>query len=211
VINAEPFPSDSGRCLVFRSDGNLDNNTPSHPHYDVSHPGPGFENADGSDEIFFYGKINGGFDFPQNGVFTQVSNGPAGTTSSHPVINGYYFPRQCQTVAYQSDHNQLNTGVAGQLIWIYNTPSSALEEIGAAEIPHGWPPGTYSNPMISGASPFARGPHIVFESAPDLWNNLCHGEPLSTGAAFHPRMTQYTNDRLRVPRSASRRSATAAA
>jgi len=193
VINAEPFASDSGRCVVFRSNGNIDNNTPSNPHYDVSHPGPGFSNPDGSNEIFFYGKINGGTDFPQNAVFTQVSNGPAGTTSSHPVVNGYYFPRQCSTVAFQSDYNQLATGVTGQLIWIYNTPSSALEEIAAAEIPHGWPAGTYRNPMISGASPFARGPHIVFEAVPDLWNNLSTGVNLFDWRAFHPRMTQYTN------------------
>lgn len=193
VVNGEPFTSDSGRCLVFRSNGDLDDNKPSNPHYDPGHPGPGFSNPDGSDEIFLYGKINGGAGYPYNATFAQVSNGPAGTTSSHPVINGYYFPRQCQTTAFQSDHDQLGGGHTGRGIYIYKMPASSLEAITAAEIPHGFPDGIYGNPSISGASPFARGPHVVFESEPDLWNNDSKGTNIFDWRDFHPRMTQYTN------------------
>ena len=193
VANAEPFTSDSGRCLVFRSNGDLNNNLPSHPHYDDSHPGPGYSNPDASNEIFLYGKLDDALDYPYTAVFTQVSNGPAGTTSSHPVINGYYFPRQCQTTAFQSDYDQIGQGLTGQGIYIYKMPMSALEPITAAEIPMGFPDGIYRNPMISGASPFARGPHIVFESEPDLWRNLSEGTNIFDWRDFHPRMTQYTN------------------
>lgn len=192
VVNGEPFPSDGGRCVVFRSSGNLNDNTPVHPHYDSSHPGPGFSNPDGSAEIFIYGKLEGA-EYPYNAVFTQVSNGPAGTTSSRPVINGYYFPRQCQTTAFQSDHDQLGGGHVGQGIYIYKMPMSALEPITANEIPMGFPPGNYRNPMISGASPFARGPHIVFESDPDLWRNESEGTNIFDWRDFHPRMSQFTN------------------
>ncbi len=193
VVNAEPFNSDSGRCLVFSSNGNLDNNEEGHPHYDGAHPGPGFSNPDGSREIFLYGKLDDALDYPYTAVFTQVSDGPMGTTSSHPVINGYYFPRQCQTLAYQSDHDQHNTGFLGQGIYIYKMPASALEPITAAEIPMGFPDGIYRNPMISGASPFARGPHIIFESEPDLWRNQSGGTNIFDWRDFHPRMTQFTN------------------
>ena len=193
VVNGEPFTSDSGRCLVFRSNGDLDNNTSQNPHYDSSHPGQAFLNPDGSDEIFLYGKMNGGLDFPYNATLEQVSNGPMGSTSSHPVINGYYFPRQCQTTAFQSDHDQFNAGHTGRGIYIYKMPLSSLEPITAAEIPMGFPDGIYSNPNISGASPFARGPHVLFESEPDLWRNLSTGNNIFDWRDFHPRMTQYTN------------------
>jgi hypothetical protein len=76
VVNAEPYASDSGRCLVFRSNGDLDDNDGS----DVGNPGADFSNADGSDEIFNldFGEV----EFSRDGwVTTQVSNGPAGTTS----------------------------------------------------------------------------------------------------------------------------------
>jgi len=193
VVNAEPYTSDSGRCLVFRSNGDLNNNVPSHPHFNSDHPGPGYSNPDGSAEVFLYGKLDNKDDFPYNGVVTQVSNGPSGTTSSHPVINGYWFARQCQTTAFQSDHDQLGQGLTGQGIYIYKMPMSALEPITAAEIPMGFPDGIYSNPNISAASPFARGPHIVFESAADLWRNESQGTDIFDWRDFHPRMTQFTN------------------
>jgi hypothetical protein len=193
VVNDEPFTSDSGRCLVFRSNGDLDNNDPGNPFYESDHPGPGYSNPDGSDEVFLYGKLDNKTDFPNTGTYTQVSNGPVGTTSSHPVINGYYFPRQCQTTAFQSDFDQLGTGFSGQGIYIYKMPMSALEPITAAEIPNGFQPGIYRNPNISGASNFARGPHIVFESEPDLWLNDSGGTNIFDWRDFHPRMTQYTD------------------
>jgi hypothetical protein len=46
--------------------------------------------------------------------------------------------------------------------------------------------------MISAASAFARGPHIVFESEPDLWNNGSVGTNIFDYRVFHPRMTQYS-------------------
>jgi hypothetical protein len=194
VVNAEPFVSDSGRCVVFRSNGNLQNNSESHPFYDPEHPGPGYTNPDGSDEIFIYSKIESQPNYPYNAVFTQISNGPAGTTSSHPVVGGYYFPRQCQTSAYQSDHDQLGNGNVGQFIYMYRMPASAIEEfVHSEEIPLGVPPGIYRNPFISSPSPFARGPHIVFESEPDLWNNGSVGTNIFDYRVFHPRMTQYSN------------------
>ena len=193
VVNGDPFPSDSGRCLVFRSNGNLNNNIPSHPHYDPAHPGPGYSNPDGSAEVFIYGKLDADVDYPYNNVFTQVSNGPVGTTSSKPVMNGYYWPRQCASTAFQSDHDQEGGGHVGTRIYLYKMPMSSIEAITAAEIPNGFPPGNYTNPMISAASPFARGPHIVFESEPDLWRNESEGVNIFDWRDFHPRMTQFTN------------------
>ena len=195
VVNADPFTSDSGRCLVFRSNGNLNNNSPSHPHFDTQHPGPGYSNADGSDEVFIYGTLDGTFEFPHNGVYTQISNGPIGTTSSKPVLGGYIFSKQCQTGAYQSDHDQLGTGNTGTHIYMYNWPASEVEQefLLADEIPNGVPDGVYENASISQASPFARGPHIVFETNSDLWNNASTGTDIFDYRAFHPRMTQFTN------------------
>ena len=77
---------------------------------------------------------------------------------------------------------------------MYRRPASAVEEMASPrEIPLGFPPGVYQNPHISSASPFARGPHIVFESGPDLWNNGSAGVDVFDYRVFHPRMTQYTN------------------
>ncbi|MFN2377915.1 MAG: hypothetical protein ABR538_15380 [Candidatus Binatia bacterium] len=194
VVNGEPFASDSGLCLVFSSNGNLDNNLPSNPNYDSNHPGPGFTNPDGSREVFYYGKLKGKTaGYPYDATTVQVSNGPGGTSSGHPAVGGYWFPRQCQTVAYHSDHIQIGQGVVGQGIYVYKTPASALEEVVAAEIPNGFPDGIYANPSISQASPFARGPHVVFEGEPDLWNNGSLGHNIYNWRDFHPRMTQYTN------------------
>jgi hypothetical protein len=193
VQNGDPFTSDSGRCMVFRSNGNIGNNIPSNPHYSSEHPGPGYTNPDGSYEVFLYGRIDSTDNFPHNATFTQISNGPSGTTSAKPVIGGYWFARQCQTSAYQSDHDQLGSGLVGQHIYTYQMPASAIELIFAAEIPYGLPPGTYKNSSISQASPFARGPHIVFETDADLWNNGSLGTDIFDFRAFHPRMTQFTN------------------
>jgi hypothetical protein len=195
VDNGDPFLSDSGRCMVFRSNGDLENNVESNPYFDVDHPGAGYTNPDGSMEVFLYGTLEQSFEYPHNATYSQVSNGPAGTTSEKPVIGGYIFSRQCQTTAFQSDHDQLGTGLVGQHVYQYNWPSSELvqEFPEADEIPHGLPPGTYGNASISQASPFARGPHIVFESEADLWNNGSLGTDIFDFRAFHPRMTQYTN------------------
>jgi hypothetical protein len=193
VVNLQPYTSDSGRCLVFASTGDLDNNEPGHPHYDGEHTGPGFSNPDGSQEVFLYGKLDDAIDYPYTAVFTQVSDGPVGTVSGHPVINGYYFPRQCQTLAYESTHDQIGQGLTGQGIYVYKMPANGLEPVVAAEIPMGFPDGIYRSPNISAASPFARGPHIIFEAEPDLWRNQSGGTNIFDWRDFHPRMTQFTN------------------
>ncbi|MEE8312209.1 MAG: hypothetical protein V3R77_08125, partial [Candidatus Binatia bacterium] len=84
VTNGKPFVSDSTRCIVFESNGDLDDNTTGNPNYDDDHPGPGFSNIDGSQEIFIMSKISGEGGFPVGHTFTQVSNGPAGTFSRNP-------------------------------------------------------------------------------------------------------------------------------
>jgi len=197
VVNSEPFLSDSSRCLVFSSTGDLDDNHTSNPYYSEDHPGPGYSNADGSQEVFLYGKISGEQGYPHNATFAQISNGPPGTVSSHPVIGGYWYARQCQTTAYQSTHDQIpDDGVdqVGQHIYEYKMPASAVSNLIAAENEDiGLPAGTYKNPHISSASPFARGPFIVFESDADLWNNQSVGNDIFRYRVFHPRMTQYTN------------------
>lgn len=194
VVNADPFTSDSGRCLVFTSNADLDNNNPSNPHYDSNRPGPGHTNPDSSNEVFLYGLLDGTFEFPFNGTFTQLSNGPSGTTSNKPVVGGYIFSRQCQTAAFQSDYDQSGTGLTGQIVFVYNAPDSSIEVMNSEEIAaHGLPSGMYQNPAISEASPFARGPNLVFESSADVWNNGSTGNEVYNFRLFHPRVSQYTN------------------
>ena len=112
IVNAEPYASDGGRCLVWRSNGDLDDNDGNDP----GNPGAGNSNADGSDEIFM-------MRFEDNALTdrmtTQVSNGPAGTTSSNPLVGGYWFPRQCRSTIFQSDHDQLGNGSVGSHIYDY--------------------------------------------------------------------------------------------
>jgi hypothetical protein len=195
VINSDPYPSDSGKCIVFSSNGNLDNNDGT---LDTNNPGTGFSNTDGSQEVFLF-SLKTSTDFPYgDGSFTQVSNGPAGTVSSRPVIGGYWFPRQCQTTAYMSDHDQLSTGLTGTNIYTFdrNAPRTAVktsEMVAPKEIPLGIQPGDYRYPHISSASPFARGPFVVFQTDADLWRNGSTGNEMFRYRVFHPRMTQYTD------------------
>jgi len=188
VVNSDPYPSDSGRCIVFSSSGDLDNNDGS----DSGNPGMGLSNPDGSQEVFIY-SINTSQNFPFDGDFTQVSNGPAGTVSAKPVIGGYWFPRQCQSTAYTSDFDQLGNGATGTHIYVYNRPGGRLEQMDAPEIPGGLSPGNYFDPNISSASNFARGPFVVFDTDSDLWMNQSTGRNLFRFRVFHPRMTQYTD------------------
>ena len=111
VVNKTPFTSDSAKCIVFASTGDIDNNDGS----DDSNVGPGYSNPDGSQEVFLY-TVADNANFP-SGYFTQISSGPAGTSSWAPVIGGYWFPRQCQTSAYLSDHAQLGDGALGTHIY----------------------------------------------------------------------------------------------
>jgi WD40-like Beta Propeller Repeat len=189
VSNKEPFASDNGKCIVFSSSGNLDNNDGSDPSFPATH----YTNSDGSHEVFLYG-LDTAQEFPRNGSFTQVSNGPAGTTSSRPVIGGYIWPRQCQTTAYVSDWDQTGGTLTGSNIFIFDRNTATTTQMFAPEeIPWGIQPGEYLYPHISSASPFARGPFVVFQTSADLWKNNSTGWEIFRYRVFHPRMTQYTD------------------
>jgi len=197
--NGDAFVSDSGRCMVFRSSADLDDNNPSNPNYDEGHPGPGFSNPDGSAEVFMMSKISGEGGFPIGYTMTQVSNGPAGTTSEKPVVGGYWFARQCQTTAWQSDHDQFGGTRTGTFVWMYHRPGSEVRamdypgEMAESGLIGQFPDGQYTNVHISAASPFARGPHIVFETEPDLWVNDSVGQDVFNFRVFHNRLTQFTD------------------
>jgi len=190
VINKTPFTSDSAKCIVFASTGDLDNNDGS----DTSNIGAGYSNPDGSQEVFLY-TVTDNAAFP-TGYFTQISNGPAGTSSWAPVIGGYWFPRQCQTSAYLSDHAQLNDGAIGTHIYEYDRPAGQVKRLFNRDVlVHGevTPFGNYGEPHISSDSNFARGPYIVFSTDADVWNNGLVGFELFRYRVFHPLMTQYTH------------------
>ncbi len=192
VMNADPYASDSGRCIVFSSDGDLDDNSGTLDPQ--NNPGTGFENADGSREVFL---VHIDVDaMPEPGSYTQVSNGPTGTTSGEPVIGGYYYPRQCNVLAYRSDHIQVPGGNAGEQIYIFKRQSGENELMFAKEFitPGNIPlAADYFSPGISSASNFARGPHVVFHTTADLWSNGASAENIFRYRKFHSRLTQYTD------------------
>jgi hypothetical protein len=190
VVNGNPFPSDSGKCIAFDSTGDLNTNVGQDA--DKSPP-TGFTNPDGSREVFVYA-LKTADNYPRDGYFTQASNGPAGTSSWRPVISGYWFPRQCQSTAYMSDQDQVGGSRLGQHIYIFNRPSGTIAAMDAPkETPNGQPDGNYLFPHISGASPFARGPYVVFATDTDLWENDSTGYNMFRYRVFHPRQTQYTD------------------
>ena len=188
IINKEPYASDSGKCIVFSSNADLNNNAGEDAE---NNPGTGFSNPDGSQEVFLY-TIDSNANFPHDGNFTQVSNGPAGTVSARPVVGGYWFPRQCQSTAYMSDHDQTGGTLTGTHIFVFNRPSAENSLMETSEIPWGFG-GTYLYPNMSSASPFARGPFVVFQSDAPVWRNGSDGMEMYRYRVFHPRMTQYTD------------------
>jgi Tol biopolymer transport system component len=195
VVNRNVYPSDSGKCIVFDSNGDLNQNDGVR---DPGNPGEGpdkppLSNADGSREVFLY-SLDTRQNYPRDGYFTQVSDGPSGTTSSRPVIGGYWFPRQCQSTVYMSDHDQVGGSRTGTHLYVFSRPPGTRAAMDAPETPGGQPAGNYRNPHISSASPFARGPFVVFSTDADLWNNASSGENLFRYRIFHPRQTQYTRD-----------------
>ena len=131
------------------------------------------------------------------GYYTQISDGPAGTTSQEPVIGGYVHPRQCQTTAYSSDHDQTGEGTqTGFHHYLYKRPNATTKRMfnkhvpqrGLAELPDG----DYTEPFISSSSPFARGPYVVFTTNSDLWNNNTTTYTLFRYRVFHDLLTQYS-------------------
>ena len=192
IVNADPYSSDSGRCLVFTSNGDLNENDGT---YNPSNsPGTGFSNPDGSEEVFLVE-----FDTDahvEEGSITQVSNGPSGVFSARPVIGGYWFPRQCNATVYMSDYDQLGTGVSGIHLYKYRRFNGVNEDLRSKEIetPDRIPPnGLYLNPNISSASNFARGPFVVFHTDADVWHNRSDSQNIFRYRAFHPQMVQITD------------------
>lgn len=188
VINKDPYVSDSGRCIVFSSNGNIGANPGNNPGV----PDPGFSNVDGSFEIFQYSLLSTD-GYPQDGIMTQISSGLAGTESHEPVVGGYIFQRQCQYTAYTSDYDQLGNGATGTNIYLYDRESAETTMMETDELPWSIQPGNYSHPSISAASPFARGPFVAFQTDADEWRNGSDGMEIFRFRAFHPRMTQYTD------------------
>jgi hypothetical protein len=187
--NSEPFASDTGECIVFTSTGDFDDNDGS----DIGVPTPGFENADGSAEVFLFA-IRSGAAFPNDAILTQISNGPAGTSSGNAVVGGYTEPRQCRSIGYRSDHDQLGIGRSGEHIYSYSKGSAVLEDMTTRKGLAGGPPdGVYNAPSISGASNFARGPFIVFTTSEDLWRNESQATNIYRYRFFHPELRQITS------------------
>ncbi len=191
VVNEQAYPSDSGQCIVFQSTGDLDNN----PGTDSNWEATGFANPDGSAEVFMMNMDDPEI-FPVPAFSTQMSNGPAGTTSSEPSTGGYIFARQCQNTPYLSDHDQFGEGVTGTHIYNFKKVVGESERLlnkarGNIVIGDGFAlSGDYRDPHISSASQFARGPNIVFATDADLWQNQLDGFEMFKYRAFHPRMTQ---------------------
>lgn len=180
IHNVEPYSSDHGQCIVWRSNGDHENNDGSDPQ----NPSPGYENADASDEVFM---LRFDDDALSRWMITQVSNGPAGSISSKPVIGGYWFTRQCRSTSYQSDHDQLGNGSTGIHIYNYTKLSAETEQLSNAG---GF--GLSVNPAITGASSFARGPFVVFESNADILANGSTGFEIFRHRIFTFEEKQYT-------------------
>jgi len=176
---AEPYASDSAKCITFRSTADLDDNV----GLDTTNPGTGFRNLDGSDEIFNLEFADDAF---TSRVTTQISNGPPGSTSEHPSVGGFWFTRQCRSSAYQSDYDQLANGSTGTHIYAYTRTSGRIEQVS--------PPGagTNTDPAMSSASNFARGPYVVWESSMDPIGNEGGSSEIFRFRLFKPELIQYT-------------------
>jgi hypothetical protein len=179
VVNGDPYASDGGKCITFRSSGDLQNNDGA----DANEPTAGFTNADGSDEVFR-------MSFPEDDFvtrrITQVSSGPAGTHSEKPVVGGFWFTRQCRSTVYQSDYDQLGNGSTGIHIYNWTKTNAVLEQL--SEPGHSFS----TNPAISGASSFARGPFVLFESDMDPIRNDNQGREIFRFRLFKNELLQYS-------------------
>jgi hypothetical protein len=92
-----------------------------------------------------------------------------------------------------SDYDQTGGGLIGTNIFIYDRSSTLTTPMETREVPWGIQPGNYLYPNISSASPFARGPFVVFQTTADVWRNGSTGDEVFRYRVFHPRMTQYTD------------------
>ena len=164
VVNAAPYPSDTTECIAFQSTGDLDDNDGS---YAPSAP-TGFYNDDGSNEVFY-------IDFHDHEFrefhTTQISDGPAGTTSSTGSVGGYFFPNQCFNLEFQSDYDQIGNGSTGTNVYDFRRGSASRTQL---SLP-GNLGGNSIEPRISGTGVSAGGPAVVFASDVDLLGNGSHG------------------------------------
>jgi hypothetical protein len=177
-----PFISDSGKCVTFHSNGDLDNNDGSDPF----NPGAGFSNPDGSVEAFMY-EVPGGGASLGGGVFTQMSNGPPGTTSSDTAVGGFIFPRQCATAVFHSDHDQMGLGAVGRKVYVYDRSHGTHKATTPLTVA-----GQSLAPFVSGASNIARGPFVLFHTNSDVFGNGSSGFEVFRFRDFHPLLVQYT-------------------
>jgi len=177
-----PFISDSGKCITFHSNGDLANNDGSDP----SNPGAGYSNPDGSVEAFMYEVHDEGTSL-RDGVITQMSNGPPGTTSGDTSVGGYIFPRQCATAAFHSDHDQMGLGTVGRKMYVWDRSRGAHKLAGFPTVA-----GESFAPFVSGASNIARGPFVVYHSNSDQFGNGSSGFEIFRFRDFHPLLVQYT-------------------
>jgi hypothetical protein len=161
----------------------LDDNDGSDP----GNPGVGYSNPDSSAEIFSVSfDDDGDFSNRSKWVYTQVSNGPVATVSSHPVVGGYIFSRQCRSTAYQSTADQIGNGSSGSHIYNYTRTTALTEQLSQPGA------GTNRNPSISSASNFARGPFVVYESNVDPIGNGSSVFEIFRWRLFKNELWQYT-------------------
>ncbi|HYB97711.1 MAG TPA: hypothetical protein VEC57_01120 [Candidatus Limnocylindrales bacterium] len=183
VVNALPHPSDTGDCIVFESTGDLDNNDGG---FGTSGPS-GYSNMDGSQEVFYLDFRDNGFD---NYHFTQMSNGPAGTTSSHGSVGGYFYFNQCHTLTYQSDHDQLGNGSTGTNVYEFFRQEALTKQV---SLPNNLG-GASIEPIMSGAGLATGGPSVVFASDANLFDNGSSGFHIYKMATLTGLLRQVTGD-----------------
>jgi len=183
VVNELPRPSDTADCIVFQSNGDLDENDGSFPGSAAS----GFENSDGSLEVFYV-------DFHDNELtsfhVTQISDGPPGTRSENGSPGGYFFPNQCANISYQSDYDQFGDGATGVNVYDYRKGSATRDLVSEP----GNLAGLNIEPRMSGTGVSSGGPSAVFASNANLWNNGSNGFHIFKYAILTGALRQVTGD-----------------
>ncbi len=181
VVNTVPAPSDTGRCIVFQSTGDIDDNDGSRPLT----PPTGLSNTDGSPEVYYVDFADKTY---QDFQFTQVSSGPIGTTSRSPSVGGFFFPNQCESITYESDHDQLSNGASGTNVYQFKRGAALTTQVSVSNSP-----GTFSvQPSMSGTGLSAGGPSAVFVSDADLFGVGVSGFQVYKYRVLHPVLRQFT-------------------
>ncbi|MBI5503463.1 MAG: hypothetical protein HY899_01570 [Deltaproteobacteria bacterium] len=183
VVNAAPVPSDTGSCVLFQSSGDLDDNDGSFEKSVAT----GFENADGSLEMFYLDFHDLTF---EDFHVTQISNGPAGTTSSHGSAGGYFFALECSNQTYQSDYDQLGEGISGVNVYEHRKRELKRERLSVGAVAGG----ASIEPRMAGTGLVTGGPSVVFSSNADLRHNGSTGFHIYKSAIHTQRQAQLTAD-----------------